>query len=73
MACVTDEEGEICDYSSTFDYLFFKQEKGKPSKNQHKNIQEFIPEFFDPNIEEDENTLYKHFKQMIMLKNYGKI
>ncbi len=24
VTCVTDEEGEICDYSSTFDYFFFK-------------------------------------------------
>jgi hypothetical protein len=42
-------------------------------RTQHKNIQEFIPEFFDPNIEEDENTQFKHFKQLITLKNYGKV
>jgi hypothetical protein len=47
---VIDEEGEVCDYSSTFDYLFFRQEK-KHQKVIQKNIQEFIPEFFDPNIE----------------------
>jgi hypothetical protein len=52
--------------------LFFKQER-KANKSVQKNIQEFIPEFFDPNIEEDENTHSKSFKQMLTIKNYGKV